>query len=82
MSGTLVVNVGLATGGVYKKAVYRNFAIFTGKLLCWSLFLIKLKAFRLATLLKRNSNTGVFPVKIAKFLRTTIFKIICERLLL
>ena len=28
----------------YKKVVLRNFAIFTGKHLCWSLFLIKLRA--------------------------------------
>ena len=28
-----------------KKAVLKNFAIFTGKHLCWSLFLIKVKAF-------------------------------------
>ena len=27
-----------------KKAVLKNFAIFTGKQLCWSLFLIKLQA--------------------------------------
>ena len=33
----------------------KNFAIFTGKHLCWSLF-----AWRSATLLKRHSNTGVF----------------------
>ena len=44
----------------YKKAVLDNFAIFTGKQLCWSLFLIKLQAFKLATLLKRDSNTGAF----------------------
>ena len=35
-----------------KKAVLKNFAIFTGKHQCWSLFLVKL--------LKRDSNTGVF----------------------
>ena len=29
-----------------KKAVLKNFAIFTGKHLCWSLFLVKLQAFR------------------------------------
>ena len=29
-----------------KKAVLKNFTIFTGKHLCWSLFLIKLPAFR------------------------------------
>ena len=36
-----------------------NFVKFTGKKLCWSLFLIKLQAFRAATLLKRDSNTDV-----------------------
>ena len=48
------------TRGVLQKAVLENFAIFTGKQLCWSLFLIKLQAFKLATLLKRDSNTGAF----------------------
>ena len=38
----------------------KNFAIFTGKHLCWSLFLIKLQAFRPTTLLKKGSNTSVF----------------------
>ena len=44
----------------YKKSVLKNFALFLGKLLCWSLFLIKLQAFSPASLLKRDSNTGVF----------------------
>ena len=47
-----------------------NFA--AGKHLCYSLILIKLQVFRPATLLKRDSNRGVFPVKFAKFLRTPI----------
>ena len=42
----------------YKKAVLKNFAIFTGKELCWSLSLIKFQAFVPA--LKRDYNTGVF----------------------
>ena len=29
-----------------KKAVLKNYATFTGKQLCWSLFLITLQAFR------------------------------------
>ena len=33
---------------------------FTGKHLCWSLFLIKMQTFRPATLSKRDSITGVF----------------------
>ena len=41
-----------------KKDVLKRFANFT-KHPCWSLFLIKLHAFRPATLLKRDSNTGV-----------------------
>ena len=43
-----------------KKAVLKNYAIFTGKHLCWCLVLIKLQAFNPTTLLKRGSNTGVF----------------------
>ena len=43
-----------ATRGVLLK----SFAIFTGKHLCWSIFLIK--ALRPATLPKKDSNTGVF----------------------
>ena len=50
----------------FKIGVLKNFAIFTGKHLCWSLFLIlffktKRKAFR------------CFPVNIAKLLRAAFF---------
>ena len=41
-----------------KKDVLKSFATFSGKHLCWSLFLIKLKVFGSAALLKRDSNTG------------------------
>ena len=44
----------------FKTGVLRNFPIFTGKHLCWSLFLIKLQALQTATLLKRDFNTSVF----------------------
>ena len=37
----------------FKIGALKNFVIFTGKHLCWSLF-------RSATLLKRGSNTGAF----------------------
>ena len=37
----------------------KKFAILSRKLLCWGFFLIKLQAFRPATFLKRDSNTGV-----------------------
>ena len=49
----------------FKIGVLKNFAIFTEKHLCWSLFLIKLQASRPKRLRQR-----CFPVDIAKFLRT------------
>ena len=66
-----------AAGGVLK-----NFANFTRKNLCWILFFTKLQSFRPATLLKRDTCTGVFLWNIEKFLRAPILKNICERLLL
>ena len=41
-------------------AVPKNFALFIRKQMSWSLFLINLKAFKLATLFQRDSNTDVF----------------------
>ena len=60
----------------FKIGVFKNFTNFTGNLLCWSLFLIKLQAwrpeglqaFRPATLLKRNSNAVVLFLIIFYFL--------------
>ena len=43
-----------------EKGVLRNFAKFTGKRLCQSLFLIKLQALGLQPYKKRRSGTGVF----------------------
>ena len=50
-----------------KKSVLINFGNFTGKHLCWSLFLIELQAFKPAILLKRDSNTDVFPGNLRNF---------------
>ena len=47
--------------------VLKNFANFTGKHLCWSLFLIKLQVFKTATLLKGESNTSVCRIFTAFF---------------
>ena len=58
------------------KNVFKDFAIFTGKQLCWSLYLKKLKPFRPASLLKRDFNIGVFQcilpifIYVEKHLRT------------
>ena len=40
--------------------VFKNSAIFSGKHMCWGLFLIKLLAWTFATLLKRYSKKDVF----------------------
>ena len=52
----------------FKIGVLKIFAIFTGKYLCWSLFLIKL--LNLLNFIKRRLQRRCFPVNIAKFLRT------------
>ena len=62
-----------------KKVVLTNFAIFTGKNLSWGFFLIKFRAFRLATFLKSDSNTCAF-CGIREFLRLPIWKNVYERL--
>ena len=49
----------------FKKFVLKNFSIFTRK---------HLKAWRPATLLKRDSKTGVFPEAIEQFLRTLVLQ--------
>ena len=57
-------------------------ANFAGKHLCWSLFLIKLRARGPATLLKKRLQLKCFPIKFATFLRKPILNNICEQLLL
>ena len=65
-----------------EKGVLKNFAIFTGKHLRWSLFSIELQvqAWRPATVFK-ETLTKDFSVNIAKILGTPIFKKICKQLL-
>ena len=46
-------------GVLFKKGV-KNVTSFTGKQMCWSLIPIKFQAFMPVTLLKRDSDTGVF----------------------
>ena len=63
---------------VIENVVLKNFAIYTGKHLYWNLFLIKLQA----SFIKKRLTRTCFSVNIAKFLRKSILKNICERLLL
>ena len=62
-----------------KKSVFKNFAIFTGKHLCWSLFLLK---FLFNSFIKNRLQDRCSPVNIAKFLWTSILENISERLFL
>ena len=45
---------------LYKKGVLRNFTKFTGKHLCQSLLFNRVAGLKPATLVKKDSGTGVF----------------------
>ena len=64
-----------------KKAILKNFAKFTGKHLCQSLFFDKV-AGRPTTLLKKKLWRRCFPVNFTKFLRTHFLRNTSGRLLL
>ena len=53
--------------------VLKNFAIFTGKHFCWTLFLIQLQAFRSSFIQKRLQHV-CFPLNIAKLLRSAFLE--------
>ena len=57
-----------------KKGVLKNFANFIGKHLCWSLL-------QACYFIRKRLQHWCFPVKFTKFLRTSILKNICERLI-
>ena len=57
----------------YKKGVPKNFAKFTGKHLCCSLFFNKVAGLKPATLSKKKPQHRCFPVNFVKFLRTPFF---------
>ena len=58
----------------FKIDVLKYFAIFPGKHLCWSLFLIKLQAVSSANVLKRGYNTGVYSCEYCKIFKNTSFE--------
>ena len=64
------------------KGVFRNFAKFTRKHLCQSLFLNKIAGLRPAALLKKRLRHRYFLVNFEKFLRTPFLRNTSERLLL
>ena len=65
-----------------RKGVLRNFAKFTGKHLCQSLFFNKVSGSGPATLFKKRLWYMCFPVNFAKFLRAFFSQNTSGRLLL
>ena len=57
----------------FKTGVLKNFAIFTGKHLCWNHFLIKLQDWRPVFVFKKRLQHRCFSVITAKFLRIAFF---------
>ena len=61
-----------------EKGALKNFANFTGVYLCWSVFLIKFVKY----FVKKRLQHMCFLMKLAKLLRRSILKNICEELFL
>ena len=57
----------------FKKEVFKKIAIFTGKPLCWSLFVMRLPAYKPANLLKRDSNTSIFLLMLLNIAKQLFF---------
>ena len=64
----------------YKKAVFKYFAIFTEKHVCWSLFLNKNACLQSWNFIKKSLRRRCFPVKFP--VKLSSLKNICERLFL
>ena len=63
----------------YKKGVLKNFAKFTGKRLCQSLFFNRVSGLRPATSLKKRLWHRCFCMNFAKFLRTLFYRtLLCD----
>ena len=58
----------------YEKDILRNFAKFTGKHLCQSVFFNKVVGLRPATFFKKRLWQRCFPENFAKFLRTSLLQ--------
>ena len=69
-SSTINVNISSRPEVLCKKGVLRNFAKFTGKHRCQSIFFNKGAGLSPATLLKKRLWHRCFPVNLAKLLRT------------
>ena len=56
---------------VFQKRCSENYAIFTGKCLCWSLFLIKLQAYNF---IKKEIPTQEFSYEYCKIFKKVLYK--------
>ena len=65
----------------FRIGVLKNFAIFTEKHLCWSLFLYKKTRLQSWNFIKKRLQHRCFPVNIANFFKAPVSNKICERLL-
>ena len=63
-----------------KKAILKHFVIFTGKHLCWGLFLNKVASHKACNFIKKRLQHRYFLVNIGKCIRRPILKNISERL--
>ena len=66
----------------FRICVIKNFAMFIGKHLCWSVFFNKYKGLKACNFNKNRLQHKLFPVQFAKFLRTPFFTEHVRRLLL
>ena len=64
--GNMIIAEAASWSCFCKKGVLKNFAKFTGKHLCQSLFFNKVSGLRLANLLEKRLWHSCFPVKFAK----------------
>ena len=58
----------------YKKAILKNFGIFTGKHLCWSLFFNKTAGLQSCNFIKKGPPTQMFACEYCAIFKNTCFE--------
>ena len=58
----------------HKKAILKNFVIFTGKHLCWGLFFIKVAGPQASNFFKKGTSTEIFSCEYREIYKTTYFE--------
>ena len=70
----LSLNFKSSRSQMFFKIYVKNLAMFTGKYLCWSYFLIQLQGCRTAILLERDLTTQVLSCEYCKIFKNTYFE--------